>query len=77
MFDFGRFVARGGQIHSAGGRLHGVASSVSTGGATDFFFPVVFELESASRSEDTHSAARLRWQSATIRIERTERRKNM
>src|SRR5271165_2227882 len=40
-----------------------------------FFFPVIFELESASRSEDTHSAARLRWQSATIRIERTERRK--
>ena len=36
MLDFGRFVARGGQIHSAGGRLHGVASSVSTGGATDF-----------------------------------------
>ena len=52
MLDFGRFVARGGQIHSAGGRLHGVASSVS-------------------------SAARLRWQSATIRIERTERRKKM
>lgn len=37
MFDFGRFVARGGQIHSAGGRLHGVASSVSTGGANGFF----------------------------------------
>ena len=30
MLDFGRFVARGGQIHSAGGRLHGVASSVSS-----------------------------------------------
>ena len=50
---------------------------VSTGGATDFLLSHDIRIGECVEVRGHHSAARLRWQSATIRIERTERRKKM